>query len=100
MGSVERGLNADKREMERGRGEDKTVGDGDLVGSVSEEGSRGNGGKRGGNEYWDGGVGRRRGGSRGGRLGRKKMLAWSRRCDLRVKIRLRWVGEQESGHRK
>ena len=48
MGSVERGLNADKREMERGRGEDKTVGDGDLVGSVSEEGSRGNGGKRGG----------------------------------------------------
>ena len=48
MGSVERGLGADEREMEQGRGEDKTVGDGDLGGSVSEEGSRGYGGKRGG----------------------------------------------------
>ena len=77
MGSVERGLNADEREIERGRGEDETVGDGDRGGSVSEEGSRGIGGKRGGNEYWDGGVGRgrgSRGGLRGGRLGRKKML--------------------------
>ena len=48
MGSVERGLDADEREMEQGRGENKTVGDGDLGGSVSEEGSRGYGGKRGG----------------------------------------------------